>query len=218
MKHFSEQIWIDFVRGTGQAKANQEIESHLASGCPDCVPVRSLWQQVYSIATSEPGFTPPDHIVRMVKHELATRHVPEPSPWVLAQLVFDSLTRPLPVGVRSGVSDTRQMLFDAEGTMVDLVLEIHPQSNTVTLAGQVVDKDRTRVLPREVSVVSWTEGGQPLAEARANEFGEFQLEFAVQERLRLSVEIVGCKPIRIPPLNLTPTQMRPVTDPTKQHY
>ena len=34
--------------------------------------------------------------------------------------------------------------------------------------------------------------------ASANEFGEFQLEFAAQDRLRLTVEIVGCRYIRFP--------------------
>jgi tRNA A37 threonylcarbamoyladenosine synthetase subunit TsaC/SUA5/YrdC len=115
------------------------------------------------------------------------------------------------VGVRSGASDSRQLVFDAEGTMVDLVLDARPQSGTISLVGQVVDKGGTKVAARQVAVILWTETGQPLAETSANEFGEFQLEFAAQDRLRLSVEIVGHRPIRIPPLNLNPDVTRPVT-------
>ena len=67
-------------------------------------------------------------------------------------------------------------------------------------------------------VVLWTETSQPLAQASANEFGEFQLEFAAQDRLRLSVEIVGYKYIRISPLNLTSNVTRSVTEDRKSGY
>jgi hypothetical protein len=134
------------------------------------------------------------------------------TPWTLATLVFDSLNRPLTAGVRSGASDSRQLMFDAEGTMVDLVLDTRPQSGTISLIGQVIDKVGTKVAPRTVAVILWTESGQPIAEAAANEFGEFQMEFAPQDRLRVSVEISGRKPIRIPPLNLNgPDATRSIT-------
>lgn len=127
----------------------------------------------------------------------------------MARLVFDSLSQPLTAGVRSGASDSRQLVFEAEGTMLDLVLDSRPQSGTLSLIGQVVDKGGAKVAPRQVAVILWTETGQPLAETSANEFGEFQLEFAAQDRLRLSVEIPGHKPVRIPPINLDPDVMRP---------
>lgn len=219
MKHFSEQVWTDFVRGIGQSRTIAEIEAHLASGCLDCVPACGMWKKVYSIAAKEPSFAPPDHAVRVAKVEFATRQSPTPSPWTLARLVFDSLSQPLTAGVRSGTSDSRQLMFDAEGTMVDLVLDARPQSATISLVGQVVDKSGTKVAPRQVAVILWTETGQPLAETAANEFGEFQLEFAAQARLRLSVEIAGHKPIRIPPMDLNPEVMRPpVTEESGSHY
>ena len=62
----------------------------------------------------------------MVKLEFAARQPSQTSPWTLATLVFDSLSQPLTAGVRSGVSDSRQLMFDAEGTMVDLVLDTRP--------------------------------------------------------------------------------------------
>ena len=212
MKHFSEQVWTDFVRAIGPSKTNGQVEAHLASGCVDCVASAGMWKKVYSIASNEPGFTPPDDVVRMVKVEFAATQSPRPSPWTMARVVFDSLSRPLTAGVRSGASESRQLMFDAEGTMVDLVLDARPKSGTISLVGQVVDKGGTKVSPRRVSVILWAETGQPLAETSANEFGEFQLEFAAQDRLRLSVEIVGQKPIRIPPFDLnSPDVMRSVT-------
>lgn len=203
MKHFSEQTWIDFVRATGQAKANREIEAHLARKCPECVLACGRWKQLYAMAAIESDFAIPDHLADADNAELASAQLSEPEPWVLASTVFDSVNRPAAAGARSGLADTRQMLFDAEGTMVDLLLELHPQTNMVSLIGQVVRKDNLGVAPRQASVVSWTETGQRLAKASANEYGEFRMEFAAQDRLRLSVEIVGSKPIRIPPLTLS---------------
>jgi hypothetical protein len=212
VKHFSEQVWTDFVRGIGPSKKNAEIEAHMASGCADCVAAAGMWKNVYSIASHEPSFTPPDHAVRMVKLEFATGQSPRLSRWTMARLVFDSMSQPLTAGVRSGASEMRQVAFEAEGTMVDLVLDTRPQSGTISLVGQVVDKGGAKIAPRQVAVIVWTETGQPLAETAANEFGEFQLEFAAQDRLRLSVEIAGQKPIHIPPTNLnSPDVMRSVT-------
>jgi hypothetical protein len=48
----------------------------------------------------------------------------------------------------------------------------------------------------------WTEKGLPLLEAKTNEFGEFHLEFEAQDYLRLSIQMVGRMPIRIPLANL----------------
>jgi hypothetical protein len=212
VKHFSEQVWTDFVRGVGPSRTNLEIEAHVASGCTDCASAVGMWKKVHSIASNEPSFTPPDDAVRMVKREFAASHSPRLSPWTMARLVFDSMNQPLTVGVRSGASESRQVAFEAEGTMVDLVLDKRPQSGTISLVGQVVDKGGAKIAPRQVAVIVWTEAGQPLAETAANEFGEFQLEFAAQNRLRLSVEIAGHKAIRIPPMNLnSPDVMRSVT-------
>ncbi len=211
MKHFSEEVWTDFARGVGPSETIREIETHIASGCLGCASASGMWRKVYSIAAHEPSFTPPDGVVRMVKLEFATTQSPQPSPWMLARLVFDSLGQPLTSGVRSGASESRQLMFDSEGTMVDLVLDTRPQSGTISLVGQVIDKGGAKVAPRQVAVILWTETGQPLAETSANEFGEFQLEFAPQDQLRISVEIAGCKPIRIPPMNLNPDAMSSIT-------
>jgi hypothetical protein len=211
VKHFSEQVWADFVRGVSPSKAHREVDVHIAAGCSDCFSAVGLWKRVHSIGVNEPSLTPPDDVVRLAKLEMTARRGPKVNSWTMARLVFDTFSQPLTAGVRSGGSNSRQLMFDAEGTMVDLVLDHQPQSGTISLVGQVVDKSGARIAPRQVAVIVWTETGQPVAETSANEFGEFQMEFAPQARLRLSVEIVGCKPVRIPPINLNPDSAHPVT-------
>jgi hypothetical protein len=210
VKHFSEQLWTDLARGIASS-ANRDLEAHLAAGCPDCSSAYRVWKFVYSVAKDEPSFSPPDLAVHRVKVEFAASHPVEAKSSIMATLMFDNLSQPLTAGVRSGGLDSRQLMFDAEGTIVDLVIETHPKSGTISLVGQVVDKRGTKIAPRQVSVMLWTETGQCLAEASADQFGEFQMEFPPQDRLRLSVEIVGRKSIRIPPVNLKPEVMPPVT-------
>jgi hypothetical protein len=215
MKHFPDRVWASFVRGRGQEYTNRQIEAHIANGCPDCVATVGMWQQMYSIGINES--------TREVLHasisplDLPSSTGSSETPWTLGRLVFDSLAQPPAGGIRSGVSDSRQLVFDAEGTIVDLILNSKPQSPTVSLVGQVIDKEKE--LSGSVSVILWTESEELLAKTSANEFGEFQMEFAPQERLRLSIEIAGSKPIRIPPVNLNPSFGRTgSTSSERYHY
>ena len=140
---------------------------------------------------------PPDALVRMVKQEFTARSEPETSPWVLGKLVFDSVAQPLPVGVRAGAPIGRQFVYEAEGLTVDLRLDMQPRSKTICAVGQVLDKGTPRA-PGSPTILLWTEKGQPVLETKANEFGEFQIEFEAQDQLRLSIEMAGRRSVRIP--------------------
>jgi hypothetical protein len=89
------------------------------------------------------------------------------------------------------------LVYEAEGLTVDLRIDTQPRSNRVCAVGQVLDKRIPGALGN-ASVVLWTEKGHPLLATEANEFGEFQLEFEAQDRLRISIELTGRTPIRIP--------------------
>ena len=121
---------------------------------------------------------------------------------IVAKLVFDTLAHPLPSGVRSGRVTARQLVYEAEGVTVDLRLDSQPQSNKICAVGQVLDKRIPRVSSSDASIMLWTEKGLPLLETKANEFGEFHLEFEAQDNLRLSIQAVGQMPIRISLANL----------------
>src|SRR5437762_1018405 len=105
MSHFSEQAWADFVRGVSPTDQGREIESHLAGGCSACDAASGLWRKVSSIAANEPSLAPPDGIVRIAKLQFSSRQAPQPSPFALARLVFDSVRQPLTAGVRAGASE-----------------------------------------------------------------------------------------------------------------
>ncbi len=207
MEHLSEQAWADFVRGINKSETNTDIESHLASGCSDCKAAFNIWNQVRTTIANEKTYMPPDNALRMVKQEFAARYPPEQRPSVLANLLFDTFAQPLPTGVRSGAAVARQLVYEAEGLTVDLRVDPQPQSNKICVVGQVLDKGVPRVSPSGASIMIWTEKGQPILQVSANESGEFQLEFEVQENLRLSIDVADRKTIRIPLANLGPSNV-----------
>ena len=202
MTHFSEETWADFVRGISDAKTHLGIKSHLSSRCSDCVAAFETWQYIHTIATQENSYAPPENIVRMVKQEFATKQTAAPAEWSLAALVFDTFAQPLPAGTRAGSVTARQLVYEAEGLTVDLRLDTQPRSNRINAVGQVLDKRVPRTLGHAL-VVLWTDKRQPIFETRANERGEFELEFEAQAQLRISIELAGRTPIRIPLANLT---------------
>jgi hypothetical protein len=214
MEHFSEQVWADFVRGATAAETRIELESHLADGCKGCTAALELWKRVHALKTREGAYIPPADAVRMVKLEFAARRMQEIEEPVTASLTFDSFSQRAFAGVRSLAASARQMVYEADGLTVDLRFNDTPQSNRVHLIGQVLDKRIPRFSIGDASVVLGTEAGPSILETRANEFGEFNLEFEAHEQLRLSIQ-VGRALIRIPLANLKPKgNVNAITDRT----
>jgi hypothetical protein len=205
MEHFSEQNWADFVRGVGNSENRAELESHLASDCGDCAAALNFWTRMHTVTTREGLSAPPPEVVRMVKLEFAARPIAVRAEPLVANLMWDSFSQPALAGVRSIAAAARQMVYEAEGLTVDLRFDRPPQSNTIHLIGQALSSRTPRISMAGASVMLWTEKGLSIGETRANEFGEFKLEFEAQNQLRLSIEI-GKSLIRIPLANLKLTQ------------
>ena len=196
MKHFSEQVWADFVRGTGSTAEAAAIEAHL-SGCAECVGILNTWKEVKSIAAFESIYAPPETAVRMARLELSALW-PEDLKAITAKLTFDTFAQPLLAGVRSMTATPRQVVYEADGLTVDLRFDQQPGSKEVHLIGQVLDKRLPRASSADAVVTLWTANGLPIAEVSTNSFGEFHLEFEEEDRLRLSIQAVGRPIVRIP--------------------
>jgi hypothetical protein len=197
MEHFSEQIWADFVRGVGASGTTQEIEGHLASGCPECKTAIALWGRLASLAAKEGDYAPPEDLVRLVKLQFASKQAAEPEGWMIASMIFDSATQPLPMGVRSGVARTRQVVYEAEGLTVDVRFERKQHSNTIFATGQVLDKEAPLCWLGNSAIVLWTDRGQMVTKTVANDYGEFQFEFEHQDQLRISIITANRRTLRI---------------------
>jgi hypothetical protein len=203
MKHFPQEAWIDLVRGTATPEHRAKLESHLQQGCKECSTFVNTWKQVVTVASRESNYRPPENTVRMAKLEFQARHAQDIA--VTANLTFDSFAAPLLAGVRSIAAAARQMVYEADDLTVDLRFDRQPGSNEIHLIGQILDKRIPRISFGNACVMLWSEKGLPLVETKTNGFGEFSLQFAEQEHLRISIE-VGRTLIRIPLSNLSPKQ------------
>jgi len=205
MEHFSEQNWADFIRGVGNLESRAKLESHLAGDCGDCATALNFWTRIHAVTTREGLSAPSPEVVRMVKLEFAARRISVSSEPLTANLMWDSFSHPAVAGVRSIAAAARQMVYEAEGLTVDLRFDRPPQSNTIHLIGQVLSRRTPRISIAGALIMLWTDKGLSIAETRANEFGEFKLEFEAENQLRLSIEI-GKSLVRIPLANLKATR------------
>jgi hypothetical protein len=186
MGHFSEQAWVDFIRGFELAERLQ-MELHLTSACGDCTQIRDTWKRVHTAAMQESLYAPPAVAVRLTKLEFAARQSGEVKPPVFANLTFDTFAKPALAGIRSAAASARQMLYETEGLVVDLRFDRSPASKFVHATGQVLGKREPVSAVAEATVMLWTSKGLPIAETKTNAFGEFNLEFEPQNGLRLSI-------------------------------
>jgi hypothetical protein len=203
MAHFSEKAWVEFVRGIDNSE-REVMGAHLASCCEHCAAERDSWEAIQAVTLRECNYLPPEGLVRMVKLEFTAQSTEKEKQGVVANLVFDNFAKPVLAGVRSSIAAARQMVFEAEGFAVDLRFDGPAPSKRIVLTGQVLAKRVPGSALRDAVVILWTHRGLAIAEARANAFGEFSLEFEKQSKLRLSIEVAGQKHIRIPLADLSP--------------
>jgi hypothetical protein len=197
MAHFSEQTWADFVRGIDTHATMREVEAHLASACPECKSDFGLWGRVVRLAAKEKDYAPPDSLVEAVTAEFPAAKAAAPEPWMIASLLFDSASAPLPVGIRGGAASTRQLVYEGEGLTVDVRFERRPHSNMISASGQVLDKNVPLRWLGKAAIVLWNDRGQMLTKTEAGEYGEFQFEFEPQDQLRISIATADHRTLRI---------------------
>jgi hypothetical protein len=179
LKHFSEAQWADFARNLLPPATKMTMRQHLDQGCKPCAATLQLWQNVREIAERESTFTPHENVVRVVKSQFAAV-MPEPSRGV--RLVFDSNLQPITAGIRGGVA-VRQFLYETDEYYIDLRLE--PRRERACLVGQVLNRGG-KARGAELAV-RLQKGKVPVAQTTANQFGEFQLEFEINEGLCISI-------------------------------
>jgi CheY-like chemotaxis protein len=113
---------------------------------------------------------------------------PLPRSMQVAQLIFDSFRMPLPAGVRGSPEPGRQLAYQHQNKIVDLLIEPREESGRVSLAGQVMGagmrKGENSGLP-----VLLIDRMKTLARTTTNQFGEFQLEFEVVENAGLQIRL-----------------------------
>jgi hypothetical protein len=195
MRHFSSEQWTDFVRKTLQPKDMREMQSHLESGCEHCRADLAAWSRVGDMAAQERSFEPPAVAVNTAKGaiKLHTR----PARRSIAELLFDSFSRPALAGVRSAAAQSRQLLYGFDDYRVDLRFEPNLDRDQALLVGQILNSDKSSEDLGKIAI-TLKRGRLVLGMAETNEFGEFQLECDLGGRLELQVTLPGGETARVP--------------------
>ena len=188
MKHFTTEEWIDFANEVVAKSKRQDMERHLAEGCPRCEKTVSLWQKVRQTAKSAAAYQPSEDTVRIAKAGFTGTWQSGKQSRVpgFVELLFDSFLQPLAAGTRSSDSGTRQMLYRAEPYQVDLHIEAKPGANKIVVMGQLLDLRNPDVPGRHVPVVISNLRGH-VVQTVTNEFGEFREEIRSSSDLELKL-------------------------------
>lgn len=113
------------------------------------------------------------------------------------ELLFDSYEEAASPGVRNSVVATRQLLFRIGPVFVDVEVGRETDSDRASLVGQMLDSSNPGHPPVGVPVIL-LDGGRRVAATSSNDHGEFRLQFAVKDNLKLSVQFDRDKPVHLP--------------------
>ena len=212
MAHFKDSQWANYTRGVASPELRQAMLQHLNDACPECLDISKLWHEIYDCAQRELDYIPPAETVRLAKASFAAAVGPEPSSTLaqIAELIFDSINQPLAPAFRGGLSDigsgARTLLYQSGDIRVDMWVEGR-SPNRINVMGQVLNLHESDQMVTKAKVVL-LEGERSLARTATNELGEFQLEFRMQDDMRLAIEVAMGRNVIIPLEILDTTHQR----------
>jgi hypothetical protein len=189
MKHFTDEDWLEFARGSLSSSDRDAMETHLQHGCPDCARLRACWEKTVETAHRGRGYEAPLETIQAAEaaFEDWRKRFVLPARARRARPFFDSLLEPLPAGVRHGAEPPRRILHRWGQWRIDLRLESEP-GDRLAITGQVLkpgwqpqEDARTGVLLLSHDRI--------VGETEANTFGEFQITCQRSPELTLFIEV-----------------------------
>jgi hypothetical protein len=198
-KHLTLELCVDFVNQRLSSEQTRMMQKHLGEGCGKCSKVLEVWTRVRRAANRESKFEAPESVVRHVRNAFAltTEQKTSRRRFEIPRLVFDSLWQPAAVGVRSASSAPRQVLYSAGAIAIEMRLEQSLNPELVNITGQISDAALKGDGLAGISVLV-NSSERKIAEARTNEFGEFQLSFVPETGLRIFFAVENKKDLSIP--------------------
>src|SRR5262245_57643868 len=127
MEHITQAQAVDAARGVLTPSERAAVEQH-ATGCADCAAMLNDWERFAAFVEADERFEPPADAVRVARSYLtADRLAQAPSQRrgivaVAARLAFDTMLD-VASGVRSDVSESRHLLYEAPPLSIDIHLQ-----------------------------------------------------------------------------------------------
>jgi hypothetical protein len=183
-EHFPAEILLDYIENRAAADTVAQVAAHLEGGCARCAQEIAAWQRLLGALHAYPASAPPEPVrqraLNIFEQSAAAHGSPAPSVFaprpvsrvpglavILARLAFNSRVQPAQFGTRDA-APSFQLLFEADGTEIDLLCELQDTRWRVT--GQALCGD-TPHKGRLVSAAS----AQGRAETETDADGEFRL-------------------------------------------
>jgi hypothetical protein len=219
VKHEPIERWVDFVRGLVPDADRFALQQHLDSGCRQCLGiVERLSLTGVSLREAEVPDAVLDRALKLFPR------LPSESPnegssrlrRLVAVLTFDSLSDPLPSGVRGGGSAARRLAYQAEDLAIDVLVDTDPVRRSAALSGQVSSVGPDTTGSGGPSMVQLISRKATLQETECTAFGEFQFEFDLKPGLSLViVDVQGRRQVELPLEPLLRTNARTQRKPSK---
>src|SRR5262249_40513743 len=169
---------IDLVDGRLVQSEAERVSEHLATGCSQCHAEKDWYENVKRTAFEDDTQAPPPWVLKRairIFENAKSRTLARRIRQAVATLVFDSLARPIPAGVRSTETSTRQLLYRAGDFSVDLQVAPSERSR-VDLIGQVLREGEVAFDSVANLSVELHDSGKSTRRAMTNEMGEFILD------------------------------------------
>jgi len=189
--HISLQTLVDIVEGRATSAALEDAVAHISS-CSDCVDTLHRLQQVILMMRTDTAEDAPRDLLQSAIDIFSPERELPPLRHIIAILTFDSRHAGPAFGVRSLRSTSRQLLYSAQET--DLDLRITVQNDECIVAGQVI---RDGCVGGRVEI----SGDAGSAAANLNEVCEFTLPAIPLGNYSLRVKMPDVQ-IEIPELEL----------------
>jgi putative zinc finger protein len=189
MKHFSDEAWIDFARGTTSPRKAAELKRHLDE-CSKCRSISGLWNAVLEILRREQEYRPSDHAIRSAKGMYDLHRALQSLSGEKADLIFDSFQTPLLAGVRnSQMPSQRQLQYEFGPMLIDIELseEFGESETPILLSGQISTRDESQSV--NDCRVFLIRGKRFIAQTKCSRLGEFHFDFADGMNCKLLIDL-----------------------------
>ncbi|HEU4386606.1 MAG TPA: hypothetical protein VFV34_02330 [Blastocatellia bacterium] len=182
---------IDYLDGRLAGDRAGSVAAHLDSGCAHCSADREWYLRVAAITAGDQSIVPPAWVtkraIRLFGQKGERRGLVSKLGEAIASLMFDSLARPVAVGVRSAQPLNRQLLYKAGDYSIDLLINLSGESEA-ELMGQVLREGDFEFECVTGLSLQLLQDGKTVCSAETNHVGEFSISGVDQGDYDLRVE------------------------------
>ena len=195
--HIELAVLYDFL--SGNAAIDDDARGHIEV-CAQCRTDIALLQWLSDFGLQERQYEPPTWALANAENvfKLKKPGVVTIAKELVATLVFDSFSQPLPIGIRQRDLPSRQALYQAGNVHLDLKIELGDEQGL--LIGQIVsDKGEVDVDGLNIEI---TQAGEVIGKSRTNGLGEFIFQDLPKGNYELQV-LLSDTMVKLPPLRLS---------------